>query len=308
MTIALFGRNVNEEFLPYLWSLVRRFQEKGAQVICEATFAKIIEGQCPCHTCFDGIYDRAGLADFQSSLLLSIGGDGTFLDAVVYIKDNPIPILGINSGRLGFLANVPVNEIDEAVEAICEGRYEYEEREMLQLEVNGSVLAGFEQALNEVSVLKTSTSSLLKIHAYIGEAYLTTYWADGLIIATPTGSTAYSLSGGGPIVSPDCRNIILTPVCAHNLSIRPLVVPNDAVIRLRVEGRSGEFVLSMDSRLQKMNDGVELKITTAKNRVQVVKLEHHNYYDTLRNKLMWGEDVRNEKDISFDYRGEQKSL
>jgi len=168
-----------------------------------------------------------------------------------------------------------------------------EQRDMLQLEVEGQRIADFDYALNEVGVLKAATSSLLKIHAYIGENYLTTYWADGLVVATPTGSTAYSLSGGGPIVSPECRNIILTPICPHNLTIRPLVVPNTAEVRLKVEGRSGEYVLCMDSRIRKMTDGQELKICTGSQKINVVKLPRHNYYDTLRNKLMWGEDRRN---------------
>ena len=171
---------------------------------------------------------------------------------------------------------------------------------MIGLLVDGKPYGGLNYALNEISILKTETSSLLKVHAYIGEFYLTTYWADGLIIATPTGSTAYSLSGGGPIVSPDCRNIILTPICPHNLSMRPLIVPNDVVIRLKVEGRSGDFMLGLDSRMQKMNDDCELTVTAGNFKINVVRLQNHNYYKTLRNKLMWGEDKRNAGQFSIE--------
>ncbi len=226
-------------------------------------------------------------------MLLSIGGDGTFLDSVVYVKDSEVPILGVNSGRLGFLANVRADEIEKAVECITTGCYTTEQREMLALQIDNKNLPGYDYALNEVGVLKAATSSLLNIHAYIGEVYLTAYWADGLVVSTPTGSTAYSLSGGGPIVSPDCRNLILTPICPHNLSMRPLVVPDNAEITLQVESRSGDFVLSMDSRIRKLEDKHRLKIRTNGHRIKVVTLEGHNYYETLRNKLMWGEDRRN---------------
>lgn len=293
MKVAIFGKSINDDFFPYLEELVVCLKRRGVQLVCEEQFARLVKQQYNYEGSWDDTFGKTDLPEKCPALLLSMGGDGTFLDAVVYVRDSGIPILGVNSGRLGFLANVPVSEIDEAVECICSGRYGTEARNVLKLETGGESLSGFDYALNEVSVLKTENSSLLKIHAYIGEVYLTTYWADGLIVATPTGSTAYSLSGGGPIVSPDCGNIILTPVCPHNLSMRPLVVPDSAVVRLVVEGRSGNFLLSMDSRMRKMEDGNELKIFTGDFKVQVVKLERHSYYETLRNKLMWGNDKRN---------------
>lgn len=293
MVVAIFGRSINEDFLPYLKGLVNELKARGGVVIGEEGFMRFLEEKYNYSGAFDAGFNRNNLLVNRPELLLSIGGDGTFLDSAVYVKNSGIPILGVNTGRLGFLANVSVSEISQAVEAICSGNYSVEKREILCLEVDGKILPGFDFALNEVSVLKTETSSLLKIHAYIGEVYLTTYWADGLIVATPTGSTAYSLSGGGPIVSPDCNNIILTPVCPHNLSMRPLVVPGSAVIRLVVEGRAGEFVLSMDSRVKRMEDNRELRVCAGNSVINVVKLAPHNYYETLRNKLMWGEDKRN---------------
>lgn len=293
MVVAIYGKSVNDDFFPYLRKLIACFKERGVELTGEEGFVRFLGERYDYRPGFCGTYGKEGIAGRKAELLLSIGGDGTFLDAVGYVRDSGIPILGVNSGRLGFLANVSAGEIDEAVESICCGRYVTEQREMLHLEVDGEVLPRFDYALNEVSVLKTELSSLLKIHAYIGDVYLTTYWADGLIIATPTGSTAYSLSGGGPIVSPECKNIILTPVCPHNLSMRPLIVPDTARIRLKVDGRSKNFMLCMDSKMQKMEDSHELQITTGNMHVNVVKLANHNYYETLRNKLMWGEDRRN---------------
>ena len=228
MTVAIYGRSIEPEFFPYLKRLVEGLERKGVGMVCEEKFAALLSGNYGYEPKFLNCFGRCTLIKEEVELLLSVGGDGTFLDSVIYVKDSGVPVLGVNSGHLGFLANVPVEEIEDAVDFIAAGKYEVEQRDMLQLEVEGQRIADFDYALNEVGVLKAATSSLLKIHAYIGENYLTTYWADGLVVATPTGSTAYSLSGGGPIVSPECRNIILTPICPHNLTIRPLVVPNTA--------------------------------------------------------------------------------
>lgn len=294
MTVAIYGRNIENGFLPYLRRLTDCLQRNGVEMICEERFARLLaeaQGYAPC---FCRTFGQEGLRKDEAEMLLSVGGDGTFLDSVVYVKDSGVPVLGVNSGRLGFLANVRPDEIEGVVAHIASGHYATEQREMLRLEIDGALMPGLDYALNEVGVLKEATSSLLNIHAFIGEVYLTTYWADGLVVATPTGSTAYSLSGGGPIVSPDCRNLILTPICPHNLSMRPLVVPNSAEIVLEVESRSGDFVLSMDSRIRMIKDGHRLSIRTNDTRMNVVILPGHNYYETLRNKLMWGEDRRND--------------
>lgn len=293
MLVAIYGRKIEGDFLPCLQKLVTLLQKYQVNLICEKDFADELKKKYHYTPGFVGFYSRGAALGKEVDLLLSIGGDGTFLNSVLYAKDHGVPVLGVNSGRLGFLANVQADEIEQAVDCIVQKNYTTEQRDVLQMQVNGKVMEGFDDALNEVCVLKTSTSSLLKIHAYIGKIYLTTYWADGLIVATPTGSTAYSLSGGGPIVSPECNNIILTPVCPHNLSMRPLVVPNEAEIVLKVESRSGEFMLTMDSRMKVIKDQCELAIRTGRTKICVVKLPGHNYYETLRNKLMWGEDKRN---------------
>lgn len=295
MQVAIYGKNIEKSFLSHFDLLISLLQQQGAVLYCEKNFAALLEEKYGYVLDFAGRYGKEDGLDSNTKMLLSIGGDGTFLDSVEYVKKLGIPILGVNSGRLGFLANVPAGEIAEAVTCIMKGKYTTEQRNMLQLQVDGKVMPGFDVALNEVCVLKSSTSSLLKIHAHIEGEYLTTYWADGLIVATPTGSTAYSLSGGGPIVHPVCQNIILTPVCPHNLSMRPLVVPNNVSIRLEVESRSRDFMLSMDSRMKEMQVNHCLDITTGKFPVDVVKLLKHSYFETLRNKLMWGEDRRNKQ-------------
>ncbi len=199
----------------------------------------------------------------------------------------------VNTGRLGFLAAVSSGDAERAVQYIIDRKYERRERRLIRLKADGRDFPDFSYGLNEVGIHKTEGSSMLKIHAYIGEIYLTTYWADGLVIATPTGSTAYSLSGGGPIVNPECRNFILTPVCPHNLTMRSLVVPDDVTIRLKVESRAGEFTLSLDSRMRKMKDSMEVEVTAGAFGIEVAHLPEYNYYETLRNKLGWGEDKRN---------------
>lgn len=295
MTVAIFGKSVNDHFLPVLIGMLKELKSRGVELICEFEFSRFLAVHGVHGDLFSGVFDKNMLLDGRVDLLLSVGGDGTFLDSVVYVKDSGIPILGINSGRLGFLANISEAGIDEAIECICTGNYLIEKRDLLELTVDGERVPNFTYALNEVGILKTEISSLLNIHAYIEDVYLTTYWADGLILATPTGSTAYSLSGGGPIVSPSCKNVILTPICPHNLSMRPLVLPAGVNIQLRVEGRSGNFMLSMDSRMRKMEDSAVLCVTPAGFQIHLITLPTHNYYETLRQKLMWGEDRRNGK-------------
>lgn len=291
--VAIFGKNVNAEFFPHLQRMFRELNARGVQLVGEAGFAGFLRLHYACVDTFAGVFDKDSLAEKNPELLLSVGGDGTFLDSVLYVKDSRIPVLGINTGRLGFLANVSVAEMEEAARHICDRDYVIEPRDVLRVNAGGEAFPGFNYALNEVCVHKTESSSLLKIHAYVDGMYLTTYWADGLIVATPTGSTAYSLSGGGPIVSPDCKNVILTPICPHNLATRVLVIPGGSEIRLTVEGRSGDYMLSLDSRQVKMNARSEVVISPGDFNIQVVRMPEHNYYETLRNKLGWGEDKRN---------------
>lgn len=232
--------------------------------------------------------------DKNVDYFFSIGGDGTFLDAVTLVQDSGVPIVGVNSGRLGFMADIARDEIPAAISNILEGNYSIEERTLLkvQTESNG-LFKDFNYGLNEFTVHKKDSASMITIHTYIDGEYLNSYWADGLIISTPTGSTAYSLSVGGPILIPNTQNFVISPISPHNLTVRPIVVPNYQEITLKVEGRSDSYLASLDSRSVSFEALNELKISKADFKIKVLKLKSHSFYSTLRNKLMWGVDKRN---------------
>ena len=289
--VAIYGRVIHEEFYPYFKQLLRDLGERGVKLSCYRPFFEFLSEKWDVKAYFQSLYNADLEAD--ADILFSVGGDGTFLDSAVRVKNCGVPILGINSGRLGFLANIAQEEIPQAIQWLCAGKYEEEQRALVKLEMEDNPFSNFNYSLNEISVQKTERSSLLKVHAYIGGEYLTTYWADGLIVATPTGSTAYSLSCGGPIVSPSSDNLIITPVSPHNLNMRPLILPGDVKIRLKVESRSGDFMVSADSRIRTVSDRHELFISSGDFKINVVKMPGHSYYETLRNKLNWGEDKRN---------------
>lgn len=225
-------------------------------------------------------------------MLLSLGGDGTLLDSVAMVGRAGIPVLGINLGRLGFLSSVPLEGTDAALEAIATGRYTLEERALLQVEGAEDLLGDRNFALNEVSLHKRDSSSMISVHATVGDQFLNTYWADGLIVATPTGSTAYSLSCGGPLLDPRCDSLVITPIAPHNLNVRPFVVPDRYPIRLVAEARGGKTLLNLDSRGVTLDAGTELTVARAPFAVQLVHLEGHDFMNTLRTKLMWGLDLR----------------
>ena len=230
--------------------------------------------------------------DIEADLAISLGGDGTFLKAASLVGSQQIPILGINTGRLGFLADVLPDEMDEAFDEIFQGRYCTEERSVLQVTPQSGRLTLNPYGLNEIAVLKHDSSSMISIHTSINGEELTTYQADGLVVATPTGSTAYSLSVGGPIIVPHSRTFALTPVAPHSLNVRPLVIDDDAVISLRIESRSHNYLVSVDGRSESLCEKTELTVSKASYTVRVVKRENHHFFSTLRNKMMWGADVR----------------
>jgi NAD+ kinase len=226
-------------------------------------------------------------------LAFSIGGDGTFLKTVSYIRNSQVPILGINLGRLGFLANIGDAFFEEAMELIFQKRYEYQQRSLIRVETERELFGNDNVAMNEVALLKKDTSSMITVHAYLDDKYLNSYWADGLIVATPTGSTAYNLSCGGPIITPGCQVHILTPVAPHNLNVRPVVVPDKMPIRLSVEGRERNYLVSLDGVSKNIHQREEVLIKKAEYMINVIKLEDTNFLDTIRNKMLWGLDSRN---------------
>lgn len=230
--------------------------------------------------------------DFTADFAVCLGGDGTFLDVASRVADKQIPIIGFNTGRLGFLASYQPSHIEDAIADIYSGNYNIEAHSVLQLFCDDLELQGYPFALNEIAILKHDISSMITIHTDIDGEHLTTYQADGLIVSTPTGSTAYSLSVGGPIIVPQSDAICLTPVAPHSLNMRPIVLCDDAEIELRVESRSGNFLISLDGRSQSYRDNIHLRIRKAPYSVNVVTQPGHNFFSTLHKKMMWGADRR----------------
>lgn len=230
--------------------------------------------------------------DFDADFVISLGGDGTFLKAAGRVGDKEIPIVGVNMGRLGFLADVSPAEVDNCIEALCAGDYTIEKRKVIQMTMEGGSSDVPRFALNDVAILKRDIASMITIHASINGQYLTTYQADGLVISTPTGSTAYSLSNGGPILVPGTNVLVMTAVAPHSLNLRPIVLPDDMEISLDVESRSHNFLVAVDGRSDKCNEGTIIKLHKAPFCVMMVKMKGREYFNTLREKMMWGVDNR----------------
>jgi NAD+ kinase len=226
-------------------------------------------------------------------MAFSIGGDGTFIKTVGYIRDSGVPIVGINTGRLGFLANISPEKIEETMAMVQEKRYSFQKRSMLRIHTEDNLFGEDNLALNELTLHKKDTSSMITVHASLDGNYLNSYWADGLIVGTPTGSTAYNLSCGGPIVTPGCQIHILTPIAPHNLNVRPMVVPDHMPINLRVEGRERRYLISLDSNTKSIPQDSEVVVEKAEFMINVMKFEDSNFLDTIRNKMSWGMDKRN---------------
>ncbi|WBX74082.1 NAD kinase [Tenacibaculum pacificus] len=229
-------------------------------------------------------------------MLFSIGGDGTILRAITYIRDLDIPILGINTGRLGFLATVQKDQIKEAVTLLLEKKYSIQERTLLQVTTIPQVneFTDLDFALNEITIARRNTTSMIGVKTFLNDEYLTNYWADGLIIATPTGSTGYSLSCNGPVILPNAKNFVITPIAPHNLNARPMVIPDNTCINLEVSAREKDFLISLDSRITTVPQGTKIKIQKANFTIKSILLEDQSHLKTLRVKLLWGEDTRNE--------------
>ena len=225
-------------------------------------------------------------------LVISMGGDGTFLKCVSYIKDSGVPIMGINIGRLGFLANVSLDQISEALHDIKAKKYVFQKRSLLKVEVEGALDEEY-LAMNELTIHKKDTTSMVAVNVSLDDNFLNTYWSDGLIVSTPTGSTAYNLSCGGPIITPGCQVHIITPIAAHNLNVRPVVVPDHMPIKLNVEGRNRSYLMSVDGKSISIKQGQEIRISKADFMINVIKFENNNFLDTIRNKMLWGSDKRN---------------
>jgi NAD+ kinase len=293
MKIAIFGKKFNPSFEIYLQELLQRLQKEKVEIYIHKPFYQLLINDEHCNPFDCSFFTTPMEAPENIDFLISIGGDGTFLESMLYLKSSSIPVVGLNSGRLGFLANIGKEEISKALDAIFKKDYEFEYRALLRVESEFEMFEGYNFALNEVTVQKID-SSLLTVDAWLNGEFLNTYWTDGLIIATPTGSTAYSLSVGGPIVEPASNNFIIAPIASHNLTVRPIVVNDNVHIKLDVKTRSGSFLVTVDNRIQKINSQQgSIHIRKSKFELKMLKLPFNNYYGTLRNKLMWGIDKRN---------------
>lgn len=293
MKIALYGQTVNPEFFEELLRLFYLLKEKQIESFVYRPFLEYLHHDCGIYPEITGQFDNSNDLSDDVSYMFSLGGDGTFLKSFLVAKNGSIPLVGINSGRLGFLSDISRDEIDSAVNDILEGNILIDERTVLELEIVSDKQSVFQYALNEIAVTKLDSSSMINIHTYINNEFLNTYWADGLIVATPTGSTAYSLSVGGPILTPDSENFVISPIAPHNLTVRPMVVPDHHSITLKVEGRGLHFLASIDSKSEPIYFTESLKIRKAPFKVKTIRLKDHSFFSTLRNKLMWGVDKRN---------------
>ncbi len=293
MKIALYGLTVSPDFVGELLKLFDLFQEKKIEIVIHRPFLEYLQREHGIRPVVSGLFERGSDLPDDVAFLLSLGGDGTLLKSFITAKNRSIPLVGINTGRLGFLSDISREEIEKALNDILAGNIIIDERTVLELEIENDNHSEFHYALNEITVTKLDSSSMINIHTYINNEFLNTYWADGLIVATPTGSTAYSLSVGGPILTPDSENFIISPIAPHNLTVRPLVVPDHHSITLQVEGRGLHFLTSVDSHSEAKYFSVLLKIRKAPFKVKTIRLKDHSFFTTLRNKLMWGVDKRN---------------
>lgn len=290
MRIAVFGNIYRSVLLSHIEVLFEYFRDKDVVLLLDNPLYNLVSdhGIC-CKECTEIIQND----DFQADLALSIGGDGTFLNTAARIGRKEIPILGINTGRLGFLADVPNDEIVPALNAIMDQKFLVEDRSLLYLQTSDGTTFVYPFALNEISVLKQDSSSMMSITASVNGEKVHTYQADGLILSTPTGSTAYSMSVGGPLVIPQTQNFILSPIASHSLNVRPLIIPDSWTIELEVHSRSLCYLVAVDGRSKVLDQKTKLRITKADYSIKVIKQLNHTFFDTLKNKLMWGVDKRN---------------
>jgi NAD+ kinase len=291
MKITLHGLNFEPEFKPYIQHLINILDQEGFETFVTHAFHRTLHklGLDAKGTQVLGTREELQDMDF----VISVGGDGTLLDAVCYVGAYETPILGINTGRRGFLATIAKDDIAHAIQVLIVKKYSLEDRSLVRLESEPSLFGGINFGLNEFTIHKRDTSSMITVHTYIDGEYLNSYWADGLIISTPTGSTGYSLSCGGPLISPLAKNFVITPVSPHNLNVRPMVVSDESEISFKIEGRSQKFLVSLDSRSTPIDASVELKIKKESFVTKLVKCHNYSFFDTLRQKLNWGFDMRN---------------
>lgn len=289
LRFALFGNASKVLESVRIWGMLEYLVRHDAEIYLDQSLYLGLRQKLEGAVAIAGVFEGG---NFDVDYVISLGGDGTFLKAAGRVGAKQIPIIGVNMGRLGFLANVTPDEIRATLDEVFEGQPEMEERAVIQLEADGGPLEGCPYALNDIAILKRDNAAMISIRASVNGEYLVTYLADGLVISTPTGSTAYSLSIGGPIIVPQSGILSVTPVAPHSLNIRPIVISDDSEIRLEVESRSHNFLAAVDGRSEKLREGVTLAIRKAPHKVRIVKRSGQRFFSTLREKLMWGADAR----------------
>jgi len=292
MKVAVFGRAFEKESKEYINEFFTVLKDLQFDVVVFKDFYDFLLNDVKLNIGILPVFKTHNDIKDDVRLIFSIGGDGTILETVTLVKDADIPIVGINTGRLGFLANIAKEEIKQALHAIHSNQYTIDERALLKIYSKSQIFNDFPFSLNEIAIQKKD-STMISVQVLINDDYLNTYWADGIIISTPTGSTAYSLSAGGPIIIPHSNNFIITPISAHNLTVRPIVIPDTCTIKIKVESRSNNSLVSLDHRSVKIDNTEDIIISKADYKIKLLKLNTTNYFATLRNKLMWGIDKRN---------------
>lgn len=294
MKIAIYGQFYHENSEIYIQQILETLQKKSVEIVVEEKFLSLINKNEKISNSLQGISSFIAL-DSSYDFFFSIGGDGTILKAVTYVRDLNIPIVGINTGRLGFLATIQKEKIKESITQILEGHHSFSERSLLSIETNppNKNISELNFALNEVAVNRKNTTSMIKVETHINDEHLISYWSDGLIVSTPTGSTGYSLSCGGPVIDPSTNSIILTPIAPHNLNARPFVIPDTSTVTLKVSGRAKSYLISLDSRTATLKNETVITIKKSPFTIKMVQLPNDSFIKTLREKLLWGKDKRN---------------
>ncbi|MBL7831427.1 MAG: NAD kinase [Saprospiraceae bacterium] len=293
MKIAVYSRVFKVQDQACIQELFDVLYQEKIEVVVLLDYLSQIKSFIKINSDIPTFSDHIDLIKLQPDILLSVGGDGTMLGATTYVRDSGIPILGLNLGRLGFLASLESKHLRQSISQLRKGIYTIDERTLLQLESNMPLFDGITFALNDCTILKRDTSSMVRINTYINGSFLNSYWADGLIISTPTGSTGYSLSCGGPIIFPDSGNFVITPVAPHNLNVRPIVISDNSVISFEVEGRAETFLLTLDSRFESITSQHQLAVRKCDFCIKTVTLNDNGFMQTIREKLDWGKDARN---------------
>lgn len=294
MRVAIYSRVIDQSDHSEIQELFQELETQNiVPVIYQPFFEQIIHTVKFRQQQEIRTFAQSGDLDESIEFIISLGGDGTLLDTVTLVRNKKIPILGINFGRLGFLASIGKKELKIAVEAMVDRSFVVDKRSLIHLDADRPLFGETPYALNEFAIHKTDISPMIKIHTYLNGEFLNTYWADGLIVSTPTGSTGYSLSCGGPIVFPESGSFVITPVAPHNLNVRPIIVPDDNIISFEIEGRSDQFICALDSRREIVPRNIQLAVKREKFDVSIIRLNENNFLRTLRNKLSWGLDTRN---------------